>query len=331
MILNKRVEIKGLMLAIFVAIIIIAVVACKPMVVEQINVSGESINSNLSTEPNPGPIMTPKQKALELLQLDPTAEIDDALIPLLIKMKSAKSTTFNYSQDNSDQDSFKYFVAGRDFKVVLPETRNLAGINNSEFDVVFCDRVTETCYTYCTEDICSEKDLMANKIDYEYFEIKFPTEYLNSLTKAKIVEETTYGKFDVVVVEFESPSSNGRMFMQSYSGFPLKIFIESQNTTDVIEFKEFMFDNVKLKDVLIPSKVVLEDFYGKGDYITLLGSQLSQADERNFETVVAKAKGIKYSEARELLEEKGIDVVWDEITKIDQEATNKLTQTQVIQ
>ncbi|MBT5021946.1 hypothetical protein HOK51_07000 [Candidatus Woesearchaeota archaeon] len=283
--------------------------ACKPTNTETIDISGSEFEDPL----------TAKQKVLLDLRLDKTADIDDELIPLLQNMFDAESFEFNYSLVESEED-LKYYIGGRDMKVVLPKIYYTA--NGEPYDVVYLERVREIGYTYCSKQSCEEKDYIAEPADYFDYEIRAPREFLNSLTYAHISEEITIGKHDVYVVDFKAPFGKGDIYLQSYSGLPLKVDYWDNNLQEQIEieFKDIRFNSVSLFDIRIPSEVSLTDFHGSGQHVTIIGAPLSKAETDNFEQMLADQLGIKYSEAFQIIHN-GTDS--SEFTKVDESKTKK--------
>ncbi|MFC1723056.1 hypothetical protein ACFL0V_02875 [Nanoarchaeota archaeon] len=161
---------------------------------------------------------------------------------LLRRASAIESYKFNIKGTELETD-YTYHILGRRILVELPAIE--INSEGEEFDEVVIERVEKVALAHCEE---CDVDLELEKLEYDAFKFVDPYEVMSRSTKPKLIGEEMLGNDFTKVFEIQYEGEKGKIWIQEYWGFPIKL--ETENIR--IEFVDMEIDTVRDKELETP-------------------------------------------------------------------------------
>jgi predicted small lipoprotein YifL len=173
---------------------------------------------------------------------------------LLRRASTIKSYKYNITDTGISDEEYQFFVLGRFIKVRLPELRNSA--TGDKYDEVFMDRVTKTAFLHCSYIYCPKPNLdkEIEKTEYSDHYISDPMEYLyKTVVNPEYLREEMLGNDYTKVFKITFEDDPGKIWLQEYYGYPLKIEVNQKDgKTRKINFNDMMVDATARGEIDLP-------------------------------------------------------------------------------
>lgn len=167
-------------------------------------------------------------------------------------VRASKISEYKYTLHDSDiEQDYKYYFKGRFVKVELPML--LEHETGEVFNTVYMERTNKYAFTRCNREVCPEGDMEFEVGDYDYFYRPEPYEILSMFRSMDYVGDEMIGNDYVKVFSGTYLGNQGRIYVQEYWGYPLKLeYVDDSNTKHTIEFLDMEIDNTRIGEVQMP-------------------------------------------------------------------------------
>lgn len=191
-------------------------------------------------------------QAEEAQQEMPQEEIEERVMGEELSQLLAKagqkvtSMYYLYYGPPEDQIGYGFYVKGEKMKVVLPARVKFD--KESFYDTVYLNTQKKSAHAYCEAPGCLDKEKLF-VVRYENYIRDTPFDKLNLVVYGEIKGDETIENRKVKVVEFEGRNVSGKMWIDTYSGLPLKVEETVKGETIRTEYRSLSVNSVMDSDV----------------------------------------------------------------------------------
>lgn len=173
--------------------------------------------------------------------------MSEELSELLAKAEQ-KVTSMYYLFYGPPQDHIGYgfYVRGEKMKVSLPARVRFD--EGRHYDTVYLNTDTKLAYGYCEAPECADKET-AFTVKYKDYIKETPFDKLKLVEYGEIKGDETVENRKTKVVEFEGKNVSGKMWIDTYSGLPLKVEEVVEGETIKTEYRSLSVNSVMEEDV----------------------------------------------------------------------------------
>ncbi|MFC1741571.1 hypothetical protein ACFL3V_03475 [Nanoarchaeota archaeon] len=172
--------------------------------------------------------------------------------------RASRINSFKYTITDTDlgEDPYKVFVLGRFVKIMLPD---LQQHNSGElFDEILMERRDRIAFSHCSKYNC-DRDRELEKVEFDDYYIKDPMEYLYMTTQPEFLKEEMLGNDYTKVFGVKFEGKDGRIWLQEYYGYPLKIIVkEEDGSKRTIKFEEMFVDATRSGEIDTPANFTVK-------------------------------------------------------------------------
>jgi outer membrane lipoprotein-sorting protein len=200
------------------------------------------------TAPEDGvvPEETPEETPEEEPEEEQRVMSEELLLLLARAEEKVNSMSYLYYGPPDSHIGYEFHVMGSNIKVVLPSRVRFD--TNRYYDTAYLDTEEQTAFGYCEAPGCEDKET-AFTLKYDDYIRDTPLDKLSLLEYGEIKAEETIESRKVKLVEFEGENMTGKMWIDTYSGLPLKVEETVAGDTLTTEFRNMGINSVTESDV----------------------------------------------------------------------------------
>ncbi|MBU0461955.1 MAG: hypothetical protein KJ574_05195 [Nanoarchaeota archaeon] len=171
--------------------------------------------------------------------------------------KASKVESYWYNFSDTDLDYHNMYAIRLRFGKILLE--NPEEINGNKYDLVYFDRVHKVAIARCSLDLCEEKDLDLDTVDYDKYYQNDPLEWMYKMKYPVYIGDEMLGNQAVKVFNITGPGNYpGKIWLMEFYGLPLKIEFGTENGTRKIAFNDLHVNTVTLGQIMLPINMTVD-------------------------------------------------------------------------